>query len=306
MSLPSDSTVCLQIGNSITLSPTFSGESGSVQYLWNNNASLSSIPVTNSGTYWVEISDNCSTKRDSIIVTINHFPDLDLPATLDTCFDIGGGFSYTAIGSGGSYQWSSGSQVATEWISQEGVYSCTLTNQCGSITDSMRVRRLTAVDLYFPADSLRECEKQLSVSKLQIETNYTLEIFAPDGDLVGTTITESGWYSIHAFNACGEKWDSIYVNLQNEQFFYLPNSFSPNGDSKNDRFEFKGENMVVRELRIFNRWGEEVFSQAGNFTGWDGIYRGEICPDGVYAIHVVYEDCFGIPTEFMGHVNLIR
>jgi gliding motility-associated-like protein len=306
MSLPSDTAVCMQTGSSIAISPTFSGENGPIQYVWSNNSVSSSLPVINSGIYWVDVSDNCVTKRDSIVMVVNYFPELDLPTNLDTCFDIGVGFSYTALGSGGSYQWSSGSQTATEWISQEGVYSCTLTNVCGSITDSMRVRRLTAVDLYFPADSILECEKQLSVSNLQIETNYNLEIFASNGDLIGTILTESGWYTVHAFNACGEKWDSIYVNLQNEQFFYLPNSFTPNGDSYNDRFEFKGENIIVREIRIFNRWGEEVFSEVGNFAAWDGVYHGESCPDGVYAVHVIYEDCFGIPTEFNGHVNLIK
>ncbi|AEA44596.1 T9SS type B sorting domain-containing protein [Fluviicola taffensis] len=294
---------CIQNGGNIVLIPTFLDVNS---VLWSNGSIGNQLTVSANGNYTVYGSNNCGIDSATCSVAIKHFPELDLPTNLDTCFEIGVGFSYTALGSVGSYQWSSGSQSATEWISQEGVYSCTLTNQCGSITDSMRVRRLTAVDLYFPKDSLLECEKQLSVSNLQIETNYNLEIFAPNGDLVGTFLTESGWYAVHAFNACGEKWDSIYVNLQNEQFFYLPNSFTPNGDSYNDRFEFKGENIIVRDMRIFNRWGEEVFSQAGAFTGWDGIYRGENCPDGVYAIRVIYEDCFGIPTEFSGHVSLIR
>ncbi|MNY14593.1 hypothetical protein D3C86_1477780 [compost metagenome] len=170
----------------------------------------------------------------------------------------------------------------------------------------MQVRRYTEVSLYFPQDSVKACAKQYAVSNLQIETNYTLEVFAPNGNLVGNKLIESGWYLIHAFNPCGEKWDSIYVNLQNEQFFYLPNSFTPNGDSHNDRFEFKGENIVLRDVQIFNRWGEAVFSENGSFTGWDGTYRGEICPDGIYAVSLIYEDCFGMPTEFNGHVNLLK
>jgi gliding motility-associated-like protein len=304
--LPSDTTVCIPTGNSFVIAPMVTGAISAVQYLWSDNSTGTSLSINSSGTYWVDVSDNCLTQRDSIVMVVNYFPELDLPTNLDTCFEIGVGFSFTAQGSLGSYQWSSGSQTATEWISQEGVYSCTLTNQCGSITDSMQVRRLTAVDLYFPDDSIRECEKQLSVSLLHIETNYNLEVFAPNGDLVGTHLSESGWYLVHAFNVCGEKWDSIYVNLQNEQFFYLPNSFTPNGDLNNERFEFKGENIVVRDIRIFNRWGEEIFTENGKFTGWDGTYQGENCPDGIYAVHVIYEDCFGIPTEFNGHVNLLR
>ncbi len=294
---------CIQNGASIVLTPLFAGTSN---ILWSDGSTGNQLLVSASGTYTVFASNVCGTSSVSCSVTIKHFPELNLPATLDTCFELGVGFAYTAQGSGGSYQWSSGSQTATEWISQEGMYSCTLTNVCGSITDSMRVRRYTAVDLYFPEDSIRECEKQLSVSLLHVETNYNLEIFAPNGNLVGTYLNESGWYKIHAFNPCGEVWDSIYVNLQNEQFFYLPNSFTPNGDSHNERYEFEGENVEVRNIRIFNRWGEEIFSQAGSFTGWDGTYKGENCPDGMYAVSLIYEDCFGMPTEFNGHVNLIR
>ena len=294
---------CIQNGTSILLVPTFTGTN---HVLWSDGSTGNQLSVSASGIYTVFASNVCGTSSEVCSVTINHFPELDLPTTLDTCFEIGVGFAYTAQGSGGSYQWSSGSQTATEWITQEGMYSCTLTNTCGSTTDSMKVRRYTAVDLYFPEDSIRDCQKQLPVSLLHVETNYNLEIFAPNGNLAGTYLTESGWYTIHAFNPCAEAWDSIYVNLQNEQFFYLPNSFTPNGDSHNERFEFEGENVEVRNIRIFNRWGEEIFSQAGDFTGWDGTYKGENCPDGMYAVSVIYEDCFGIPTEFNGHVNLIR
>ncbi|MNR63065.1 hypothetical protein D3C85_1852500 [compost metagenome] len=69
---------------------------------------------------------------------------------------------------------------------------------------------------------------------------------------------------------------------------------------------FYGENIVVQSIRIFNRWGEEIFSENGNFSGWDGMYKGENCPTGIYTVSVIYEDCFGIPTAFNGHVNLLR
>lgn len=294
---------CISNGASITLTPVFSG---TTSVLWSDGSTGNQLAVSASGTYTVTASNVCGTSTESCVVTINHFPELNLPAVLDTCFEVGVGFAYTAQGSGGSYQWSSGSQTATEWISQEGMYSCTLTNVCGSMTDSMQVHRYTEVDLFFPEDSIKDCQRQLSVSALQVETNYALEIFSPNNELVGTDLTESGWYTLHAFNPCGETWDSIYVNLQNEQFFYLPNSFTPNGDSHNERYEFQGENVEIRSMRIFNRWGEEIFSEAGNFSGWDGTYKGEICPTGMYAVSVIYEDCFGMPTEFNGHVNLLR
>lgn len=294
---------CLPNGASLVLSPVFTGATG---ILWSGGSTANQLAVSTSGIYTVSASNSCGTVSASCSVTVNRLPELDLPAVLDTCFEIGVGFAYTAQGSGGTYQWSSGSQTAMEWISQEGMYSCTLTNICGSTTDSMQVRRFTAVNLYFPEDSIRDCQRQMSVSRLQVETNYNLEIFSPGNQLVGASLAESGWYTLHAFNPCGEIWDSIYVNLQNEQFFYLPNSFTPNGDAYNERYEFQGENVEIRSIRIFNRWGEEIFTESGKFSGWDGTYKGESCPTGMYAVSLIYEDCFGIPTEFNGHVNLLR
>ncbi len=306
VSLQADTGICIQNGSFYTITPTVSGAISPVDYLWSDQSTGSTLSVGSSGIYWIAVSDICLTKTDSFAIIINYFPELNLPSNLDTCFEIGVGFSYTAQGSPGSYQWSSGSQTAAEWISQEGIYFCTLTNSCGSITDSMQVRRLSEIDLYFPEDSIKDCQRQLSVSLLHIETNYNMELFGPDGSLIGTHLSESGWYQIRGFNACNEIWDSIFVNLQNEQLFYLPNSFTPNGDGNNDRFEFKGENIVIRDVRIFNRWGEEIFTEIESFTGWDGTYRGEICPDGIYAVHLIYEDCFGLPTAFKGHINLIK
>ncbi len=378
ISLPADTTICLQGGNSFTITPNISGATSPIQYLWSDNSTGSSLSITNSGIYWVEVSDCCFTQRDSIVVTVNSFlpdvqlissvdtciqsqesislvptfsyaenvfwsdgtigdqltvsnsgsytvycsnvcgtdsatclvtlnsfPELNLPTILDTCFDAGVGFAYTANGSTGLYQWVSGSQTATEWITQEGIYTCNLTNQCGSISDSMLVQRSITIDLYIPEDSIVECGR-LPFSLLNIGSNYDLEIISPSEELIEEYLEESGWYTIHVFNSCGERWDSIYVDVQNEQFFYMPNSFTPNKDFDNERFEFEGENISIREIQIFNRWGQEVYTENESFSGWDGNYQGKECPNGVYIVRVIYENCLGMPTVFHGHVNLLR
>src|SRR5690606_8016761 len=41
---------------------------------------------------------------------------------------------------------------------------------------------------------------------------------------------------------------------------FIPNTFSPNGDGRNDFFFPRGRGIErTRTLRIFNRWGEVVF-----------------------------------------------
>jgi len=294
---------CIQNGDAITLTPV---AVNATSLSWSDGSSANSLDVNASGTYTVYATNQCGTDSAVCLVALNFFPELQLPAVLDTCFDETAGFYFTAQGTPGNYLWSNGTNAATTWINQTGIYTCTLSNACGSVSGQMLVNRASTISLSFPEDSILICAHSMNTSDFLIETNYEFELFY-DGELVeDPTIEQSGWYAIHAFNDCASAWDSIFVNMQNEQFFYLPNSFTPNADEFNQTFGFKGENVVVREVRIFNRWGEEIFSEERNFTGWDGSYNGAPCPDGVYAVHVIYEDCFGIPVAYEGHVNLLR
>ncbi len=53
---------------------------------------------------------------------------------------------------------------------------------------------------------------------------------------------------------------------------YLPNTFTPNGDGKNDVFKVVGENIGLSNfsLEVFNRWGELIFFSDDPYFGWDG------------------------------------
>lgn len=311
VSLVSTIDSCLHTGQSIFLVPVLNNVT---TVTWSDGTNGNQLSVSQSGTYLVYGSNSCGIDSASCLVTIREFPELNLPSTLDTCFEIGIGFFYTAQGNQGSYSWNSGSLTATELITQEGLYICTLTNTCGTAIDSMIVNRLAELELYFPDDSVQVCSQQISQNLLGIETNYHYQLFAPwTHQLVNGPLTESGWYRIRAFNPCGELWDSIYVDLQNEQAIYLPNSFTPNHDGTNDQLEIATLNATISDLRIFNRWGEELYKLQSNnnvetakILVWDGNYSGRPCPDGVYQVQVIYTNCFGIPTSFTGHIHLIR
>lgn len=63
-----------------------------------------------------------------------------------------------------------------------------------------------------------------------------------------------------------------------------PNIITPNGDNRNDRFAPRlsrsgnpadCEPAAFRRLRIFNRWGREVFTTTNEATGWNGADAAE-------------------------------
>jgi len=83
--------------------------------------------------------------------------------------------------------------------------------------------------------------------------------------------------------------DTFFLKLIcDEGRVYIPNSFTPNGDGKNERWYIKGKGIrVINYLRIFSRWGEMIF-QRGNFniddasSGWDGTFKGNPVETGTY------------------------
>jgi gliding motility-associated-like protein len=74
VSLPNDIITCS--GSGITLNPTISPTTAGLTYLWSNQATTSSINATQSGTYWVSVSNGCQTVSDTLNLTINPTPVL--------------------------------------------------------------------------------------------------------------------------------------------------------------------------------------------------------------------------------------
>lgn len=67
-------------------------------------------------------------------------------------------------------------------------------------------------------------------------------------------------------------------------YLAMPNAFSPNGDGENDVLRVLGSQYVQSvELRIYNRWGQQVFYTNQKEQGWDGTFKGQPAPLGVYA-----------------------
>ncbi|HET6990666.1 MAG TPA: PKD domain-containing protein, partial [Bacteroidia bacterium] len=49
-----------------------------------------------------------------------------------------------------------------------------------------------------------------------------------------------------------------------------PTGFSPNGDGQNDFFIVRGGPFTNLELRIYNNWGELIYTGTEQYPGWDG------------------------------------
>ena len=80
------------------------------------------------------------------------------------------------------------------------------------------------------------------------------------------------------------------------------NGISPNGDSLNDEWHMPGiDQYPNNEVRVFNRWGQQVFEKTGytNAQGWDGRWNGRDLPDGTYFYTVDLKDGSEILKGFL-------
>jgi gliding motility-associated-like protein len=86
----------------------------------------------------------------------------------------------------------------------------------------------------------------------------------------------------------------------------IPTGFTPNGDQTNDVLHVLGGPFSECDFRIYNEWGNMVYSTTDPNGGWDGTYQGKDQPGGVYIYTVIGTTIDGNPVNLSGNVTLIR
>ena len=106
--------------------------------------------------------------------------------------------------------------------------------------------------------------------------------------------------------------DTLSVKLEcSENFVFIPNSFTPNNDGKNDLFYIKGKGIgIIKSLLVYNRWGEIIFERK-NFNiddkaaAWNGRFKGLIVPPGSYVYFAEMQCETGQPIIKKGTVTVL-
>ncbi len=98
-----------------------------------------------------------------------------------------------------------------------------------------------------------------------------------------------------------------YITVPGDPNVYVPNAFTPNGDTRNDLFRPVLNGFVGWNYRfmVFDRWGLPAFDTRDRNTGWDGMRNGVESPVDVYVWKVIVERD-GDARDFVGHVTLVR
>ena len=86
------------------------------------------------------------------------------------------------------------------------------------------------------------------------------------------------------------------------------NAFTPNHDGNNDLFTLRlfHEMIQLVSFRIYNRYGQPVYSSEDIDNGWDGTFNGKDQEIGTYIYEVSFLDANSEPHLLKGNVSLLR
>lgn len=127
------------------------------------------------------------------------------------------------------------------------------------------------------------------------------------------TVDKTGIYEVQVTDEYGcAKKDTIKVTIQgcDECELNIPSAFTPNNDGVNDVFRAlpKCTNIGFQhyKMRIYNRWGQIVFTGNDIYKGWDGTYKRNALDAGTYIYYIDYAFKQNKPLTKKGTILLIR
>ncbi|MEY4702206.1 MAG: hypothetical protein RIR96_103 [Bacteroidota bacterium] len=122
------------------------------------------------------------------------------------------------------------------------------------------------------------------------------------------TVTQAGSYFVEVENAAGCKGrDSITISDDCSEINF-PAAFTPDGNGRNETFGALGSTLLISSysLRVYNRYGQPVFSTTQPSKKWDGKQNGKPADSGVYVWIAQYLDKQLRLIQRKGTVILLR
>ena len=324
---PDITEICPYIPATLESNPT--GGSGNYTYAWStasdpnmgNEPTLNVIPSTTT-TYTITVSDNCgNTATADIVYTITSPPlVLDISPGVEICpsdstyievFPTGGYGQYF-------YLWPhSGETTKGVWVNPAvtTTYQVIVSDECQTFT----VDTITTVTVVAPTADFTTTStvffNNLPITfenQSQNATSYEWDFGNGEGDTFphpSTTYPDPGMYYI-TLVAIDDKGctDTIVkpINIEEEWYVYIPNTFTPDGDRFNNDFHVSTVGVRSLQINIFNRWGEIIFTSHDLNFEWDGTYLGLYVPDGTYTYDVNFVTNSGRDRNLRGHVNVLK
>ena len=280
-----------------------SSSNPNTSYLWNTGANDSTIAITTNGIYWLEVFLNGCITRDSINLTTEPKPSVNIGTDTTLCLNDTLRLFKPSFNS--SFLWNDSSTIPSFEVTEPGLYWLDVTFEGCSNRDSVMVEYFDTLGTSFLPETVSICPpEQKEVTLPLFNSTYLWQ----DGSSARNySLQNSGVYFVEISNTCGTRTDTLIAEENCPCSPIFPTIFTPNNDNINDFLEFNLNCDIDQFLAIFfSRWGEKVFeSSQPNFL-WDGIVKGKKAKVGTYYYVVKWKLVGGSLETRRGSLLLTR
>ena len=286
--------------------PVDAGEFEEANYYWSNGAITQATNYKTGGTHWLQVRQRHCLNVDSFLI---QNPRINLDLGEDAHFCDSFNVELNAGTDGVSYLWNTGETSQTIIANQGITYSVEVTDAYGCTKeDSVEFSLTNSPDINLGDDTTICLSSPTTIGVPDIYSRYNWNT----GQTTPTiTETKEGSYALTVTDEYGcTGSDELYITvdpntLPNE--LYVPNAFTPNNDNKNEYFPYS---ETIQQpgyfVVIFNRWGERIFdSRESAVQYWDGYYKGEKVPTGVFMYYMHYRGCDGTDKNSKGTIHVL-
>lgn len=242
---------------------------------------ITSVEVTESGSYVLEIVDACGqTHKDSLNLFVPTYQPLSysISAAEGVCSNTlwqvvsnisGGDGNYITSYNGQAY---SGDTLYIE-LEDEFNFEFKAVDGCGQEVSVLRNVVVDEVSADFELNYINDN----TVKCINYSLNVSDFVWKKDGEIFSNEIEpvilldidETIQVSLFVSNINGCE-DSLSQTLEPAPRYYIPTAFTPDNDGINDCFSPVGLTPDEYELIIVDRWGKKVFSTTDWTACWDG------------------------------------
>jgi gliding motility-associated-like protein len=180
--------------------------------------------------------------------------------------------------------------------------------------DTISVHKPVAKVMHLSTNDICTADSVLFTAQAGLDYKYEWLPAVYFGDNNGSlsawgVVQKAGYITLNVTDRWGcVSSDSLMLEPKNCCEVFLPNTFTPNGDGKNDVFRMVTQgNQELSSFIIVDRWGKRVFETINQYEAWDGSYNGEAQDMGTYHYYLRYR-CAGTKEimEMKGDVILLR
>lgn len=300
-------------GNSGVAAISVSGGTTGYTYAWNPSLAVSSAATgLIAGNYSVTVTD---ANGCTIAATINVASTASINATSTHATICFGQNAFLSASGGTNYSWSTGATTPGITVSPAVTSTYTAIVSSGSCWDTVTSTVVVYVAPVITAYSTTTVTAGSSVTLIAAGgSNYTWSN-SDTGSVTVVSPLVTTTYCVYSSNvnctdsACVTIYiEPIDCSYDNDRLF-IPDAFSPNNDTKNDKFGVYYPNIsCIKEFQfiIYDRWGEKVFEAEDMSVLWDGNYKGKPMNTAVF---VYYMKATFINDEEVirkGNISLIK